>query len=178
MICAQQLIFLQFLTPAHPHAQSLFLFPIVFGINYNYSSNSPRPAATRRLHGQGGLEERLLRCHNSGGSPRSPAVPVMGPTLRVPVLPFGLAPAPRVFTKVLRPVVATLCQMGIRLVIYIDDVLIMAESEDISSAHCQMVLDLLLCLSFSLSWAKRQLTPSKLWDFLDIRVDSKRMQFI
>ena len=26
--------FLQyFLTPAHPHAQSLFLFPIVFGIN-------------------------------------------------------------------------------------------------------------------------------------------------
>ena len=33
MICAQQLIFLQFLTPAHPHAQSLFLFPIVFGIN-------------------------------------------------------------------------------------------------------------------------------------------------
>ena len=33
MICAQQLIFLQFLTPAHPHAQSPFLFPIVFGNN-------------------------------------------------------------------------------------------------------------------------------------------------
>ena len=33
MICAQQLIFFNFLTPAHPHAQSLFLFPIVFGIN-------------------------------------------------------------------------------------------------------------------------------------------------
>ena len=26
--------FFNFLTPAHPHAQSLFLFPIVFGINY------------------------------------------------------------------------------------------------------------------------------------------------
>ena len=30
-------------------------------------------------------------------------------------------------------------QMGIRLVIYTDDVLIMAESEDISRAHAQMV---------------------------------------
>ena len=68
--------------------------------------------------------------------------------------------------------------MGIRLVIYIDDVLIMAESGDISRVHAQMVLDLLLRLSFSLSWAKRQLTPSKLRDFLGIRVDSKRMQFI
>ena len=68
--------------------------------------------------------------------------------------------------------------MGIRLVIYIDDVLIMAESEDISMVHAQMVLDLLLCLSFSLSWAKRQLTPFKLRDSLGIRVNSKRMQFI
>ena len=98
----------------------------------------PRPAATRRLPDEGGLEGRLLRCHDTGGSPPSPAVPVRGPTLRVPVLPFGLVPAPRVFTKVLKLVVATLRQMGIRLVIYIDDVLIMAESEDISKAHTQM----------------------------------------
>ena len=37
-----------------------------------------RPAAARRLPDQGGLEGRLLRCRNSGGSPRSPAVPVKG----------------------------------------------------------------------------------------------------
>ena len=29
--------FFNFLTPAHPHAQSLFLFPIVFGINLSLS---------------------------------------------------------------------------------------------------------------------------------------------
>ena len=29
--------FFNFLTPAHPHAQSLFLFPIVFGINSFFS---------------------------------------------------------------------------------------------------------------------------------------------
>ena len=32
--------FFNFLTPAHPHAQSLFLFPIVFGINLTYSRRS------------------------------------------------------------------------------------------------------------------------------------------
>ena len=41
MVCAQQLIFFNFLTPAHPYAQSLFLFPIVFGIN-TPSSESER----------------------------------------------------------------------------------------------------------------------------------------
>ena len=32
-------------------------------------------------------------------------------------LPFGLTSAPRVFTKVLKPVVGTLRQMGVRLII-------------------------------------------------------------
>lgn len=39
---------------------------------------------------------------------------------------FGLASAPRIFTKLLRPVVARLRRKGIRLLIYLDDVLIMA----------------------------------------------------
>jgi len=36
-------------------------------------------------------------------------------------LPFGLCSAPRVFTKILKPVVAWLRGRGIRLVIYLDD---------------------------------------------------------
>ena len=32
--------FFNFLTPAHPHAQSLFLFPIVFGINVHLFYNT------------------------------------------------------------------------------------------------------------------------------------------
>ena len=39
-------------------------------------------------------------------------------------LPFGLCTVPRVFTKVLKPVVERLRSIGIRLVIYIDDMLL------------------------------------------------------
>lgn len=44
-------------------------------------------------------------------------------------LPFGLSSAPRVFTKIMRPVVASLRERGIRLIVYLDDFLIMAESK-------------------------------------------------
>ncbi len=45
--------------------------------------------------------------------------------------PFGLNVAPRVFTKLLKSVVAWLRGQGIRLIIYLDDILIMAASADV-----------------------------------------------
>ena len=45
-------------------------------------------------------------------------------------LPFGLTSAPRVFTKVLKPVIASMRQRGIRCLIYIDDLIIVASSKD------------------------------------------------
>jgi len=39
-------------------------------------------------------------------------------------LPFGLSSAPRVFTKLLKPVVGLLRHQGIRLVIFLDDILL------------------------------------------------------
>jgi hypothetical protein len=43
---------------------------------------------------------------------------------------FGLAPALRIFTKLLKVVVAFLRKQGIKLVVYLDDFLIMNESEE------------------------------------------------
>ena len=43
-------------------------------------------------------------------------------------LPFGYGPAPRRFTKLFRPVLALLRKMGMRLVIYIDDIIILNQS--------------------------------------------------
>ena len=46
-------------------------------------------------------------------------------------MPFGLNVAPRVFTKLLKPVVAWLRGQGIRLIIYLDDIQIMASSVEL-----------------------------------------------
>ena len=44
-------------------------------------------------------------------------------------LPFGLAVAPRVFTKIMKPVVALLRRMGIRLIVCLDDLFFTNSSE-------------------------------------------------
>ena len=45
-------------------------------------------------------------------------------------LPFGLSTAPRVFTKVMKPVMSLLRQHGIRVIIFIDDTLVMAQKQE------------------------------------------------
>ena len=51
-------------------------------------------------------------------------------TFQFKCLLFGLACAPWVFTKTLKPIVAQLRQLGVRLIVYIDDILILAESRE------------------------------------------------
>ena len=51
-----------------------------------------------------------------------------GGVFQFQALPFGLSSAPRIFTKVLRSVGAFLRQRGWRLIIYIDDILLMHQS--------------------------------------------------
>ncbi len=53
-----------------------------------------------------------------------------GTTYHFQCLPFGLTSAPRVFTKIMRPVVSFLRQVGIRLLIYLDDMLILHQERD------------------------------------------------
>ena len=54
-------------------------------------------------------------------------------------LPFGLASAPRVFTKIMKPVVGLLRQLGIRIVIYLDDMLIMAQTREMANVMQQQL---------------------------------------
>ena len=87
-------------------------------------------------------------------------------------LPFGLASAPRVFTKLMKPVVGLLRQLGIRLIVYLDDMLIMAQSRDIALQHASTALDLLQGLGFMINYLKSVLVPSTRMEFLGFVVDS------
>ena len=53
-----------------------------------------------------------------------------GTTYEFQCLPFGLSSAPRTFTKLLKPVISLLQSRGIRIVIYLDDMLILDQSPD------------------------------------------------
>ena len=48
-----------------------------------------------------------------------------GRTYQFTCLPFGLTSAPRIFTKILKPVTGILRKMGIWIIVYLDDMLIM-----------------------------------------------------
>ena len=93
-------------------------------------------------------------------------------TYRLRCLPFGLACAPWVFTKTLKPVAAQLRQLGVRLIVYIDDILILAETPDLARDHVIGLIYLLENLGFIVSLQKCVLEPTQKIDFLGFLVDS------
>lgn len=91
-------------------------------------------------------------------------------------LPFGLSCAPWVFTKIIEAATAVLREMGIRLIIYIDDMLIMAESETLLKDHVAGTVYLLENLGFVINLPKSILEPQRTIDFLGFQVDSSTME--
>lgn len=81
------------------------------------------------------------------------------------VLPFGLQSSPYFFCKVVRPVVEYLRTQGIRLLAYVDDILICANDSDISK-HSDTVLQTLKSLGFKVNLEKSSLDPENSKDFL------------
>ena len=90
-------------------------------------------------------------------------------------LPFGLSSAPWVFTKTSRAVILTLRTLGLRLIIYIDDILIMAETEDKAKDHTVGLIFLLENLGFIVNYQKSQLNPTREIDFLGFSINSESL---
>lgn len=88
------------------------------------------------------------------------------------VLPFGLAPAPRVFTKVMKPVFATFRQNGIRCCFYIDDSLMMNQDYTKCKLENQTVVQELDNLGFTINESKSILTPTQKLEFFGVIIDT------
>ena len=91
-------------------------------------------------------------------------------------LPFGLSSAPWVFTKTLKPALALLWQKGMRLIAYIDDILLIAESKEMLINHLAGTVHLLENLGFIINQKKSVLTPAQSMEFLGLTVDSLAME--
>ena len=91
-------------------------------------------------------------------------------------LPFALLCAPWVFIKTLKPALTILRELGVRLVAYIDDILVLAETEEISRDHTSGVIYLLERLGYIIHPEKTVKTPSQEIEFLGMKMDSKLME--
>ena len=91
-------------------------------------------------------------------------------------LPFGLACAPWVFTKTLKPLAAQLRQLGMQLIVYIDDILILAESKELARDHVIGLVYLLENLGFVISKPKCVLEPTQSVEFLGFSVNSVQQE--
>ena len=90
-------------------------------------------------------------------------------------LSFGLNNAPRVFTKLIKPIAAYLGKGGIRIIVYLDDFLILGSSIEESKANTQLTLNLLQWLGFTIMWEKFMLVPTQSLTFLGLSIDSQSM---
>jgi len=90
-------------------------------------------------------------------------------------MPFGLTSAPRIFTKIMRPVVRALREKGIRCVIYLDDLLIIAETREKANEHTREARRFLESLGWTINYAKSELTPTRTITYLGFAIDSGAM---
>ena len=89
--------------------------------------------------------------------------------------PFSLAPARLIFTKLLKPVVSFLRSQGVRLLIYLDDILLMASSKSLLEEHLALTINLLSSLGFLLNSKKCVTKPSQIMEFLGFMINSIEM---
>ena len=94
-------------------------------------------------------------------------------TYQFQALPFGLNIAPRVFTRLLKPVAAFLRKRGVRLVIYLDNILIIGSSVEEIRQFTEM--SLLESLGFIINKEKSIFTPTQIITFLGFTINSITM---
>lgn len=90
-------------------------------------------------------------------------------------LPFGLASAPRTFTKLMKPVVGFLRKIGMRLICYLDDFLVINSNPNKVAKDGKTLGLLLESLGFIINREKSVTIPCQRIEFLGVMVNSTTM---
>ena len=95
---------------------------------------------------------------------------IQGTCYQYKVLPFGLTTSPRVFTKMLAPVMGYLRLQGVKVFPYLDDILFSAGSKQALEAHISLAVRTLTRAGFVINTPKSSLTPSQDMVFIGARL--------
>lgn len=90
-------------------------------------------------------------------------------------LPYGLCTAPGVFTKLLKPVVSYLRNLGFLSTIYIDDYLCIGRTYDECLENMKATINILECLGFIINYEKSNIEPNNYCKFLGFIINSTSM---
>jgi hypothetical protein len=96
---------------------------------------------------------------------------VQGQTFEFVCLPFGLSTAPRVFTLMVRAVVAYLRRRGVNLCTYLDDWLVYGETRLSTLNHLRLVVREVQRLGFVINGPKSSFIPTQLPLYLGAQLD-------
>ncbi len=127
---------------------------------------SPRLVCSDRPEG------RVLSCLDPPATQAIPAIRVRGSGVSVHGPALRLSLSPRVFTKVVEAALVPLREQGVRILNYLDDWLILAQSCRQLSAHRDLVLKHLSLLGLRVNWEKSKLVPTQSISFLGMEFDS------
>ena len=89
---------------------------------------------------------------------------------------LGLGPVPRIFTKLLKIPITILRRINIKMLIYLDDMLLMGHSIEEISMCRDTVIFLLQYLGYVINWKKSVLTPVQKIEFLGLKVNSVNLE--
>jgi ribonuclease HI len=96
----------------------------------------------------------------------------LGKVYQFKVLPFGLSTAPRVFTKILAPIIGLLHRQGIHIYPYLDDCLVVAKSPEQLQRDILLTQEVLMDAGFLINFKKSALLPVQRIKFLGLEVDT------
>ncbi len=124
---------------------------------------------------QRSTEGRLLSRFDPSATQTVSTVCVRRSGMAVQGPPFGLSLSPRVFTKVVEGALTPLREVGVRILNYLDDWLILAQSREQLGDHRDLVLRHLSQLGLRVNWEKSKLSPVQRISFLGVELDSVSM---
>ena len=87
------------------------------------------------------------------------------------VLPFGLCCSPYYFCKIVRPVIAYLRSIGLRVTVYVDDFLLAVE-QSCATDHVDQFLNTLAELGFTVNFDKSKLVPANRISYIGYTISS------
>uniref|UniRef100_UPI003AAB97E8 uncharacterized protein n=1 Tax=Centroberyx gerrardi TaxID=166262 RepID=UPI003AAB97E8 len=89
---------------------------------------------------------------------------------------FGYSLAPRTFSKCVETALEPLRRRGLRILFYLDDLILMAPTEELAMSHTAQLVRHISLLGFAINWKKSSPTPSQQAVYLGIQLDSSIMR--